>query len=417
MMCRVATIVLSSVVLVSTMSRAVVAYNNGVGSTPPMGWNTWCTDDVCGLIDKCTEALVKQQAQAMVDSGMHTLGYQYINMDDCWSAKNRTASGELQPDPARFPSGMKSLADFVHSLGLKIGLYTCIGTHTCRNSLPGSFGHYEQDANTFAEWGIDFVKCDNCNRPGDYTEQELYSNFSHYLNKTGRPIFFSLCEWGDADVQSWGASVGQAYRIQMDHLPLWELPTHAAGMGFGQGTYDIIEYVATLKPSTFVKQYGWMDPDFLMTLFWPTMSFTYSRSEYSFWSLWSAPLIVATNIFNMTAQKQSILTNPEVIAVNQDALHTAGDRLANYSDKTEVWARPLANGDHAVILFNGNMLATQNVTISWAMLNFSSTAVVAVRDLWAQQDLGQFTSSYTAANVKPTDVQMLRVSCTSECSP
>jgi alpha-galactosidase len=262
------------------------------------------------------------------------------------------------------------------------------------------------------------VKCDNCNRPGGYTEQQLFANFSRYLNATGRSMYFSLCEWGESNVQAWGADVGQGYRIQMDHLPLWELPTHAAGMGFGQGTYDIIEYIATLQPSTFIKQYGWMDPDFLMTLFWPTMTFTYSKTEFSFWALWSAPLIVSTNIYNMTDEKKSILMNAEVIAVDQDPLHTAGDRLANNSDKTEIWSRPMANGDKVVLLFNGNFFESKNVTVPWAMIGFGNTthpATAAVVDVWLHQHLGNVTSSYTAVRIPPTDVVMLRVTCVTNC--
>lgn len=408
----VAFIVFSAVLLLTA-----TAYNNGLGANPPMGWNTWCTDDVCGLIDKCTEDLVKQQAQALVDSGMKALGYEYVNMDDCWGDKQRDANGNLQPDPTRFPNGMKALADFVHSLGLKLGVYTCIGTFTCRNQIPGSWGHFEQDANTFAAWGIDMVKCDNCNRPSGFTEEELYMNFSHYLNQTGRPILFSLCEWGDDNVQDWGVNAGQQYRIQMDHLPLWELPTHAAGMGFGQGTYDIIQYIATLKPSTFVKQYGWMDPDFLMTMFWPTMSFIYSRTEFSFWALWSSPLMVATNVYNMTAEKRSILMNEEVIAINKDTLYTAGDRLwKDNATATEVWTRPLANGDVAVILLNGDPFANNNVTVTWASLGWGAAAVVRARDLWSHTDLGNLTASFTAVALVPADMRMLRLKCLENCS-
>jgi alpha-galactosidase len=347
---------------------------------------------------------------------MHKLGYEYIELDDCWGAKERDANGNLQPDANRFPSGMKALADYVHSLGLKLGLYTCIGTKTCRNGIPGSYGFYDKDAAQFTAWGIDFVKCDNCNRPGGFTEEQLYSNFSYYLNKTGHTMLFALCEWGNQDVQSWGAKVAQQYRIQMDHLPLWIFPNFAAGEGFGQGTYDIIEYIATLKPSTFVKQYGWMDPDFLMTLFWPSMTYTYSKTEFSFWSLWSAPLVVATNIYNMTAEKMSILMNAEVIAIDQDPLYTAGDRISkDNATSTEIWARPLANGDKAVIAFNGNLFQAFNVTVEWSAVGLGSgSAVVSARDLWAHKDLGNFTGSFTAS-IEPADCVMLRLTCVKNC--
>lgn len=169
--------------------------------------------------------------------GLDKLSYQWINMDDCWSSTSRTANGSLQPDPSRFPSGMASLASYVHSKGLKIGVYTCVGTETCRRGRPGSYGHYQQDADTLASWGIDFVKADNCARPANISDQQLYTDFSQALNKTGRPILFSLCQWGTDDVLQWGAEVGQMFRVQMDHLPVWTTYPwfKAAGEGIGQG--------------------------------------------------------------------------------------------------------------------------------------------------------------------------------------
>jgi alpha-galactosidase len=420
----------SVALLCATSALFVAAYNNGVGAEPPMGWNTWCTDDICGLIDKCSEDLVKKEAKALVDSGMKDLGYEYVNMDDCWSAKERTADGQLQPDPDRFPSGMKALADYVHSLGLKIGVYTCIGTHTCRNGLPGSFGHYEQDAKTLAGWGIDFVKCDNCNRPGQYTEEQLYSNFSYYLNATGRPILFSLCEWGDQDVQSWGSNVAQMYRIQMDHLPFWWLTTHAAGQGFGQGSLNIIDYIGTLKPSTFVRPFGWMDPDFLMTLFPLTMPYQYSRAEFSMWSMWSSPLIVATSVHNMTEEKRSILMNKEVIAINKDPLFIAADRVLNDNvTLMQVWSRPLANGDVVLVVLNGQLLfeGGSNATISFQWVDVgltqvgssngtATTSVTQVRDLWAHDTVPSLVgSTNVTVTVPASDLVMWRVSCSASC--
>lgn len=407
--------------LATVLATAAVAYNNGAGATPPMGWNTWCTDDVCGLIDKCSDAEVRQQADALVASGMHALGYEYVNMDDCWNDKTRNATGHLQPNPTRFPYGMKALADYVHSKGLKIGLYTSIGSWTCKNHLPGSYGHYDKDAQTFAEWGIDFVKCDNCAKPGNVLERTLYANFSSYLNATGRQILFSLCEWGDQDVQRWGAQVGQMYRIQMDHLPLYNFPFHTAlGKGFGQGVINIIDYIGTLTPSSFVKQYGWMDPDFLMTLFWPSMSVKYSRMELTMWTAWSAPMIVATNVYNMSAEKKALLMNPEVIAIDQDPSNTAADRIFNTSDGGQVWSRPLANGDAAVVLLNGNdyLFSKTSVTLTanWTRVGITGN-VTKVRDMWARADLpaSAWTAQGYTVTLPPTEVSYVRVTCSSRC--
>lgn len=388
------------------------AYDNGLGRLPPMGWNTWCTGDVCGLIDKCNENLIKSIADAMVEQGMDKIGYEYVLMDDCWSAATRDASGQLQPDADRFPSGMKALADYVHSKGLKVGVYTCVGTKTCRGGLPGSNGQFEKDAATLAGWTLDFVKADFCYAQAP--ARELYANFSRALNATGRPILFSLCEWGQEDVQTWGADVGQMYRIQMDHLPLWHYPKTkaAAGQGTGQGTWDIIEYIATLRPSTFVKPYGWMDPDFLETLFPVSTTETESRTEMTFWALWSAPLIVSTDVRNMTQKKSDILMNPEVIAIDQDPLGTAGDRIFNDTQSgAQVWAKPLANGDFAVVLYNDERFFDDaNVSITWDQVpGFPEThKAQKVRDLWSKQDT-ETDGNGIWRKLKPRDVAFFRV--------
>lgn len=361
-----------------------------------MGWNTWCTDDICGIIDKCTETEIMSVADAIVSQGLDKLGYKYIVMDDCWSSKTRDANGQLQPNNTQFPSGFPHLTNYVHSKGLLIGLYTCIGTETCHGGRPGSFGNYVLDAKTIAGWEFDFVKTDNCNKPSQYTEQELYANFSNALNATGRPILFSLCEWGKEDVESWGGEVAQMFRVQEDHLPLWSWPyTDGAGAGFGQGTSDIIEYVATLNPGQYNQRWAHLDPDFLETLFPITMPFIESRTEYSFWSLWSAPLIVATDIRNMSAEMASIITNPEVIAIDQDPLFQAGNRIDLQPGGGQVWSKNLFAGNKAVILYN-NHSAPTTVSVAWPQLGWNSTTQVVVRDLWQRQTLGTFQSGYNA---------------------
>ena len=255
--------------------RAASAYDNGLGRKPPMGWSSWCTGGTnpiepsfCNLLghDPCSEEQVKQTADAIVESGMKDLGYEYVTLDDCWSSKSRDAQGNLQPESSKFPSGMASLADYVHARGLKFGLYTSLGDQTCKGSRPGSFQHYEQDAKTVTSWGVDFVKMDHCGgRNG--TDQELYGSMSKALNATGRPVLFSLCNWGESEVWKWGGEIAQMFRIQMDHLPFWKFGSanSSDGVGYGQGTYDIIEWMGDLVPSKWTRRFGWMDPDFLMT--------------------------------------------------------------------------------------------------------------------------------------------------------
>jgi len=318
-------------------------------------------------------------------------------------------------------------------MGIKIGLYTCIGTQTCKNNLPGSFGHYDIDAKTFVSWGIDYVKADNCNKPSDFTEQQLFSNFSFYLNKTsveaGHPLWFSLCEWGVSDVISWGGTVANMYRIQQDHLPLWDCgapicqgPTGWGGPGFGQGTKQIIEYVATLPqelwsgPNTATQGFG--DPDFLMTMYPVTFDVTKSQSEFSFWALWSAPLIVATDMANMTSEKRQILANTAVIAVDQDPLGKPGYRLFNNSDGTQMWLKNCADGSLVVLLYNGDEFSQQvvNVSPSWRSVLGTTTLPLNVTsmngtDLWeASRSMGLDPSKPYSIALQPTQVQMLRLS-------
>ena len=265
-------------ILISSVNVSM-GYNNGIGRKPPMGWNSWCTGDgltkpsLCNLFgkDPCSESEVKEIADALVETGMFELGYEYVVLDDCWSAKTRdNATGNLQADASKFPNGMKELADYVHSKNLKFGLYTSVGDVTCKGDRPGSLDNYERDAKTLASWGVDFIKMDHCGDKHNATDLELYGTMSQALNKTERPILFSLCNWGEQDVWDWGANISQMYRVQQDHLPFWSYSLgQAQGVGYGQGTKEIIEWMAHLDPSKYTKEYGFMDPDFLMTMFDP----------------------------------------------------------------------------------------------------------------------------------------------------
>lgn len=422
-----------------------------------MGWNSWCTDSLCNLLgkDPCTEKEVQTTVVAMVDNGLLDLGYNYIALDDCWSATTRDANGDLQADRTKFPNGMKAVADFVHEHDMKFGLYTSLGTETCKGKRPGSFNHYVDDAATLTQWGVDMIKMDHCGSKNG-TDLQLYGEMSTALNQTGRPVLFSLCNWGLANVWEWGADIAQMYRVQMDHLPFWRLSENrSAGAGTGQGTYDIIEWMATLVPSKWTKAYGWMDPDFLMTGYW-TMDYTASRTEYTFWwvffgclwivvvggrrcdccfyyfgvvfeflnsglkltmymlfcrCLWSAPLLISTDLRHLSEDKRRIITNKEVIAINQDRSATAGDRIWVGAHGEQVWSRPLFNGDVCVVLYNSGRNGTESrvVGVEWGMIEgWSSSTVVGVRDVWEQKEMGKFTGGLNAT-LKVKDVMMLRL--------
>jgi alpha-galactosidase len=389
-----------------------------------MGWNSWCTDSLCNLLgkDPCTEKEVQTTVVAMVENGLLELGYDYVALDDCWSTTERDSNGHLQADTKKFPNGMKAVADFVHAHGMKFGLYTSVGDETCKGKRPGSYGHFEDDAKTLTSWGIDMIKMDHCGNKHNVTDQELYGNMSAALNHTDRPVLFSLCSWGLDNVWEWGANIAQMYRIQMDHLPFWKLSgKRSAGAGYGQGTYDIIEWMGALQPSKWTQKYGWMDPDFLMTEYF-TMDYTGSRTEYTFWSLWSAPLLISTDLRKLDVEKDKmrIISNKEVIAINQDLLGIGGDRLVNNTDGTQVWYKPLSNGDVCVVLYNSGGGSNEKkkmklmVNVTWEILPVWSgparngSLVVKVRDLWEGVDVGVFENGYNVT-LDVRDVQMLRL--------
>jgi alpha-galactosidase len=302
---------------------------------------------------------------------------------------------------------MPALADYLHQRGMKLGLYTCVGTETCKKNRPGSYGHYETDAKTMAKWGIDMVKADYCNKPSNETGQDLYTQFSNALNATGHPMLFSMCQWGVDQVYNWAPAIAQMYRIQMDHIPFWNWPPTAAGEGYGTGTKNIIDFMADLHPSKYVAPHAWMDPDFLETMFEP---FTISRTEYSFWSLWSAPLLMATDPANLSDEKKMIVMNPEVIAINQDPAFIAGERIRNDNETTggQVWSRPLQNGDLCVILYNSGNNDGVSVSVAWTELGWANTDNVLVRDLWARKDMGVFTDGITSV-LAAHDISMMRL--------
>ena len=399
-------------VLAFTLMPPCAAYNNGLGALPPMGWNSWCTDSLCNAFgkDPCSEEMVTSVADSIVAQGLDKLGYKFVSLDDCWSSTSRNATGHLQADAKAFPRGMKYLADYVHDRNLLLGVYTDVGATTCKGGRPGSYGNYEKDAATLASWGIDLVKMDHCTAPKNTSDRDLYGNMSAALNATGRPILFSLCSWGGQEVWEWGSEVAQMFRIAQDHFPLWTLPkTNDEQGGYGSGVKDIIEWMAHLVPSKWTRRYGWLDPDFLMTLYPVTMGAANSRTEFSFWSLWSAPLLVSTDIRNMSQAMRDLIANEEVIAIDQDQSCTAGDRVwRDNATDTQLWARPLANGDKAVILFNEGRFRSRTVSVAWSQIGWPANASVAVRDLWAKKDLGAHPATFNGM-VRPHDVLFLRL--------
>lgn len=358
---------------------------NGLALTPPMGWNSWNY-----FRDKVDDATVRQIADAMVASGMRDAGYKYINIDDTWEG-SRDAQGNIVPNK-KFPD-MKALADYVHSKGLKLGIYSSPGPYTCAGYL-GSYGHEVQDANTYAKWGIDYLKYDWCSARRIYSDADLravYQKMGQALEHSGRPIVFSLCEYGRGDVWTWGPKVaGNLWRTTGDISDHWD---RMSKIGFDQ---------SRLAP--WAGPGHWNDPD-MLEVGNGHMSVEEYRTHFSLWCLLAAPLIAGNDLRHMTPGIRDILTNREALAVDQDKLGKQGQRVAQ-DGTSEIWAKPLAGGALAVGLFNrGEQPAT--IQVSWSQLGLSAQPH-HLRDLWAHKDLAVSGAGYSV-QVPAHGVALLRV--------
>jgi alpha-galactosidase len=389
------------ILFISSLGTAALAQDNavskGLALTPPMGWNTW-NKFGCNVSDE----LVRGMADAMVKSGMKDAGYQYIVIDDCWQV-SRDASANIVVDPQRFPKGMKAAADYVHSLGLKFGIYSDAGSKTC-GGRPGGLGHEYQDAVMYAAWGVDYLKYDWCST----TTQDArasYANMRAALDASGRPIVLSICEWGTAKPWLWGAQVGgNLWRSSGDIQDRWAGKKEwKPGDCCSYGMLDIVDQEADLY--SFAGPGHWNDPD-MLEVGNGGMTTTEYRSHFSLWALLAAPLISGNDLRNMTPEIHDILTNKEVIAIDQDPLGRQGRRVWKDGD-LEVWAKQLQNGDRAVILLNRGS-TEQEITVGWEQVGYPAHLSTAVRDLWAHQDLGKFTGKF-AATVASHGVVMVTV--------
>src|SRR6185437_14201931 len=301
-------VALTAAPLVGVAAEAppAAALSNGLALTPQMGFNDWNAYG-CNV----SESLIKATALAMHNNGMQAAGYQYVNIDDCWLLKNRNSAGQLVPDPAKFPDGISGTASYVHSLGLKLGIYEDAGTATCAG-YPGSLGHESTDANSFASWGVDYLKYDNCNNNG-ISGQTRYTAMRDALAATGRPILFSLCSWGQQSVWSWGANVGNSWRTTGDINASFSSMLSILHANVGLAAYA--------GPG------HWNDPDMLEV--GNGMSTTEQQTEFSLWSEMAAPLIACTNIANASSTTLSILSNKNVIAIDQDSLGKQGTMVSS----------------------------------------------------------------------------------------
>ena len=364
------------------LGAPVFAQGNGLARTPPMGWNSW-NHFAC----KVTEADVRSAADAIVSTGMKSAGYIYVNIDDCWQGA-RDEKGVLHPNE-KFPD-MKGLSDYVHAKGLKLGIYSSPGPKTCADH-EGSLGHEELDAQAYALWGIDYLKYDYCSFQGDVPAQmAAYKKMHEALEKTGRAIVFSLCQYGMDRVWRWGPSVGGNLWRTTDDIS--DDYGSMAYIGFGQNGLE-----------RFAAPGHWNDPD-MLEVGNGKMNKDEYRTHMSLWCLLAAPLLAGNDLSKMTPDTLAILTNPEVIAVDQDALGMQGHRVAQ-EGQLEVWVKLLADGSRAVGLFNRGE-SVMPVTAHFRDVGAGDTA--SVRDLWEKRDLGVFNSSFTA-QVPKHGVVLLKV--------
>lgn len=372
--------------------------------TPPMGWNSWnkfqCNVD---------ERMIREIADAIVSSGMKDAGYQYVVIDDCWHGE-RDSLGFIHPDPLRFPSGMKASADYVHAKGLKLGIYSCAGIKTC-GGRPGSRGHEYQDALTYAAWGVDYLKYDWCNTSG-LSAVGAYTTMRDALFAAGRPIVFSICEWGDNQPWTWGKEVGHLWRITGDITNCFDCEVN-------HGTWSSWGVMKIAEMRKDIRKYAgpghWNDPDMLEV--GNGMSVSEDRSHFSLWCILAAPLIAGNDLRAMSSETIGILTNREVIAIDQDSLGVQGFRYRNDEVGLEVWVKPLSHGDWAVCFLNRSA-KTETVDFDWPknviddelsrMTLNAKEAVYTIRDLWKKKNLGS-TQKKLSAEVSPHDVLMLRL--------
>ena len=374
-------------VLMAPLARA----GDGLALTPPMGWNSW-NKFGCNVSEK----LIRAAADALVSSGMKDAGYQYVVIDDCWQVR-RDAAGKIVADPERFPSGIKALADAVHAKGLKFGIYSDAGTMTCAER-PGSKDHEAQDAKAYAEWGVDYLKYDWCNTDGQDT-RDSYAKMSQALRASERPIVFSICEWGNSKPWTWAQGIGHLWRATGDIQDCWDCGKSWGGMG----VVHIIDLMADLH--AFSGPGHWNDPD-MLEVGNHGLTLPENRAHFSFWALFAAPLMAGNDLAAMKPAIRDILTNREVIAVDQDPLGMQGRKVRD-DGAHEVWIKPLADGSRAVILFNRGTEESP-ITASWEEIGLFPGGKAVVRDLWKKADVGSFTGRFQA-KVEPHGVVMLRI--------
>ena len=371
---------------------------NELAQTPPMGWNSW-NKFGCNV----SETLIREMADAMVSSGMRDAGYEYIVIDDCWQL-GRDSLGNILPDSERFPSGMKALADYIHSLGLKFGIYSCAGSKTCQGR-PGSRGYAFQDARTYAAWGVDYLKYDWCYDEGQ-NPRAAYKTMSDALKECDRPMVFSICEWGESKPWEWAKGTGHLWRTTADIRDCFQCVFDWGGLG----VLDIIDEQVDLWP--YAGPGHWNDPDMLEVGNGGMTEDEYI-THFSMWAMLAAPLMAGNDLRDMDESTRKILTNTDVIAINQDP---KGEQARRFMDmgEHEIWAKPLSNGEVAVCFLNRTG-EPWRLDYDWKKQTMYFVRDVSIRknvyridDLWKKETIGT-TDERLKRVIPPHGVLMVRL--------
>ncbi|MDR0973394.1 MAG: glycoside hydrolase family 27 protein [Prevotellaceae bacterium] len=397
---------LLAVVLLFSVSAYAQKFE-GLAETPAMGWNSW--NKFAGNI---TEDLIKGVADAIVESGLRDAGYIYVNLDDCWHGE-RDSLGFIQCDPVRFPSGIKALADYMHERGLKLGIYSDAGWKTCAGR-PGSVGHEFQDALQYAKWGVDYLKYDWCDTP-NINAKGAYKLMSEALRAAGRPIYFSMCEWGTARPWEWASEIAHSWRTTGD---IW----HCFDCGRGEKPNYAHSVMAILDMQEGLRKYAgpghWNDPDMLEV--GNGLSESEDRAHFTMWCMLAASLILGNDVRDMPQAIKEVIMNKEVIAIDQDKEGIQGLRFMRTDDGLEFWFKPLVNGEWAFCILNR---ATEDRTYDIDWQNFNLYDDVAkrftdfdsktykIRNLWTKKDDGD-TKKSRVVTIPAHDVLLYRLTPT-----
>lgn len=381
---------LSAALLLSSLFASAQTPRNQLTPRPPMGWMTWNL-----FQGNINEQLIRETADAMVEGGFRDAGYEYIFIDDLWQG-GRDCQNNIIPDPEKFPNGMKALADYVHSKGLKLGIYSDAAQLTC-GGWTASLGFEEQDARTFASWGIDYLKYDYCNAPEDSaTARQRYRTMANALQNSGRDIVLGICEWGQRQCEEWCEEVGgQFWRTSYDVRDMWKDIVKEGGMGI----IDIVNVTAPL--AKYVRPGQWPDMDMLVVGLNGTggpssdlggvgCTQTEYQTQMSMWCMMASPLAMTNDLRKVSEDDRRILLNPEIIAINQDVLGKAAERKV-MNENYQIFVRPLADGSHAVALLNTSEKPL-TLTADFASLGFAGK--YTVRDVWQHKDVASNASKW-----------------------